>query len=166
VRVAIAFAFIMAGSLGGCNKEKTPLFIVQTSLVPYGRHDILKKAFGRYPYFRNTGWVTIGSSDVIATAKPDVEKLLSGRPVPKTEAASSYGKYETYFGTVWYEFQFRVGDDKGVRNAGVKIHEFFDGKDSVVSLSAEDQARILRELAEGKYPDWMIEAARERIGKL
>jgi hypothetical protein len=158
-----AIAFVIAASLAGCNKEKTPLFIVQTSLLPYGRNDILKETLGRYPYFRNTGWVTGGSSDVIATAKPDVDKVLSGRQQLKSDTHSAYDKYQQYFGTVWYEFLFRVSDDKSVRHNGIKIHEFFDGKDSIVALSPEDQVRILQEIAEKTYPDWMVEAAQKRV---
>jgi hypothetical protein len=161
--VRAAIAFLIAACLAGCIKEKTPLFIVQTALLPYGRNDILKEALGRYPYFRNTGWVASGSSDVMATAKPDVEKLLSGRQQPKSGTDFSYDKYQQYFGTVWYEFLFRVSGDKSIQHGGIKIHEFFDGKDSFVTLSPEDQARILLEIAEKKYPDWMVEAAQKRV---
>jgi hypothetical protein len=162
-RQARIIGLLLIAALIGCNKSKTPLFIVQTSVLPYGRKDILKEAFGRYPYFRNTGWVTSGTADIVATAKPDVGKVLSGRQESRSASEPSEKKYEQYFATVWYEFVFHVAADNNVQEGGVIAHEFVDGKSLSRTLSQDEQGAILRVIAERKYPDWMIRLARQTL---
>jgi hypothetical protein len=97
-------------------------------------------------------------------AKPDMEKVLSdGQRYQLPGVRSDNVKYQLYFSNVRYDFVFHVAADSSVDNGGVIMREFVQGEGSTISLSPEEQRIILQTIAEKRYPDWMIQAARQRL---
>lgn len=161
--------FVLVGvlilSVYGCGRPRTPIFIVQTSILAYGEQDILKRAFGEYRYFRNTGWFQAtpeGRPAVLAQAKPEINRTLSALKAraSRDESArkqidNNEEKYLQYLATVNYDFIFYINPDDTIGYGGVIVREFLAGKSSIKKYTPDEQALMLKEIAEQKFPTWI-----------
>lgn len=125
----------------------------------------MKRAFGEYRYFRNTGWFQATPEErpaVIAQAKPEIHRTLSALKarVSKDETArkridNNEEKYLQYLTTANCDFIFYINPDETIAYGGVIVREFVAGESSIKKYTPDEQALMLKEIAEQKFPTWI-----------